>query len=414
MPLPNRRTHVTQDGQHKIIYIKHHSHKTNSPHKRSRSLLSRATFLLALEFLLVWTVIAVIYAGRLQRDSSPVVPAGRLQRDSSPVVPAGRLQRDSSPVVPIGPLGRVYSPVEENHIRPKIPENVELGAGLAESLRILERPDHRDRIEHLIGPTLPGWKFEFSGGECKHTADRNYQADPIRILKPRHVSEDILSKCNVPCRGVSNPEEAEIGKGQMNDACTRNMHFDMENRDFRRNDRNVFDGTPKLHSTIPIQYMDWDYGHFSEQVTDKKYMAAAFISNCGLKRRNNVVSDLQKYGVEVHSFGRCLHNRDEGGKRRKVELLREYKFALAFENSETDDYVTEKFFEALMAGAIPVYLGAPNIKWFWPSSHSVIRVLDYPTTAALADHLLYLDGNRTAFREYLQWKVDGYDDHFKA
>lgn len=34
----------------------------------------------------------------------------------------------------------------------------------------------------------------------------------------------------------------------------------------------------------------------------------------------------------------------------KVDALREYKFSLAFENSNVEDYVTEKFFQALVAG----------------------------------------------------------------
>lgn len=34
----------------------------------------------------------------------------------------------------------------------------------------------------------------------------------------------------------------------------------------------------------------------------------------------------------------------------KVETLKGYKFSLAFENSNEEDYVTEKFFQSLVAG----------------------------------------------------------------
>jgi hypothetical protein len=34
----------------------------------------------------------------------------------------------------------------------------------------------------------------------------------------------------------------------------------------------------------------------------------------------------------------------------KVETLKPYKFSLAFENSNKEDYVTEKFFQSLVAG----------------------------------------------------------------
>ena len=33
-----------------------------------------------------------------------------------------------------------------------------------------------------------------------------------------------------------------------------------------------------------------------------------------------------------------------------MEALKHYKFSLAFENSNEEDYVTEKFFQSLVAG----------------------------------------------------------------
>lgn len=36
----------------------------------------------------------------------------------------------------------------------------------------------------------------------------------------------------------------------------------------------------------------------------------------------------------------------------KVETLKRYKFSLAFENSNEEDYVTEKFFQSLVAGTV--------------------------------------------------------------
>lgn len=39
----------------------------------------------------------------------------------------------------------------------------------------------------------------------------------------------------------------------------------------------------------------------------------------------------------------------------KVETLKRYKFSLAFENSNEEDYVTEKFFQSLVAG-MNIYL----------------------------------------------------------
>jgi hypothetical protein len=45
----------------------------------------------------------------------------------------------------------------------------------------------------------------------------------------------------------------------------------------------------------------------------------------------------------------------------KLATLGRYRFALAFENARFDGYVSEKLFDCLYAGTIPVYLGAPDI-----------------------------------------------------
>ena len=45
----------------------------------------------------------------------------------------------------------------------------------------------------------------------------------------------------------------------------------------------------------------------------------------------------------------------------KREFLKKYKFNLAFENSSSNGYTTEKIFDAWAAGAIPIYWGDPKI-----------------------------------------------------
>ena len=41
-----------------------------------------------------------------------------------------------------------------------------------------------------------------------------------------------------------------------------------------------------------------------------------------------------------------------------------YKFVLAIENTFTESYVTEKLFYALDSGAVPIYFGAPNVRFY--------------------------------------------------
>lgn len=53
----------------------------------------------------------------------------------------------------------------------------------------------------------------------------------------------------------------------------------------------------------------------------------------------------------------------------KTETFRNYKFSVCFENAHSiPGYITEKIFDSLVAGCIPVYWGAPNITDYVPES----------------------------------------------
>jgi len=111
--------------------------------------------------------------------------------------------------------------------------------------------------------------------------------------------------------------------------------------------------------------------------------------------------------LRVDSFGACLKNRRlawDAGRATKLAMIAQYKFTLAFENSITWDYVTEKFFDPLIAGSVPVYLGAPNVAEFAPGEHGYLDVADFAGPRQLADCLLSLDRDSARYATYLRWK----------
>ena len=122
--------------------------------------------------------------------------------------------------------------------------------------------------------------------------------------------------------------------------------------------------------------------------------------------RNDYAWALMQH-LKVDSYGRCLQNRtlehDEGGKT-KMQTMARYRFTLAFENSISQDYVTEKFFDPLIAGSVPIYLGAPNIADFAPGDHCFINVADFPGPAQLAEYLRFLGDCPEEYESYLAWK----------
>jgi alpha(1,3/1,4) fucosyltransferase len=91
----------------------------------------------------------------------------------------------------------------------------------------------------------------------------------------------------------------------------------------------------------------------------------------------------------------------------KFETLKRYHFCLCFENAENRlGYITEKLWDALVAGCIPIYRGAPNIEDYFTKA-CFIHAQDFPSRPALMQHIRTLStASRQAYlkagREFLE------------
>ncbi|KAL4384041.1 hypothetical protein GQ457_15G013860 [Hibiscus cannabinus] len=173
--------------------------------------------------------------------------------------------------------------------------------------------------------------------------------------------------------------------------------------------------TTSLSSDVPVGYFSWAEYDIMAPVMPKteKAHAAAFISNCGARNfRLEALVGLEKANIKIDSYGSCHRNRD--GNVDKVEALKRYKFSLAFENSNEEDYVTEKFFQSLVAGTIPVVVGAPNIEDFAPSRESFLHIKELEDVQSVSKKMKYLAENPVAYNQSLRWKFEGPSDSFKA
>ncbi|XP_041705994.1 4-galactosyl-N-acetylglucosaminide 3-alpha-L-fucosyltransferase 9 [Coregonus clupeaformis] len=117
-------------------------------------------------------------------------------------------------------------------------------------------------------------------------------------------------------------------------------------------------------------------------------------------KRVSVFNELNKH-VKVETFGRHFGKYIED----KGQIVSSCKFYLAFENSIHQDYMTEKLFDTLMLGAVPVVLGPPrqNYEAVVPGD-SFIHVDDFSSQKELADRLLFLDKNDTEYLKYFSWR----------
>ena len=93
-----------------------------------------------------------------------------------------------------------------------------------------------------------------------------------------------------------------------------------------------------------------------------------------------------------------------GPTRANVETLSGYTFALCFENMKLEGWVTERIFDTLAAGTVPVYLGAPDIER-WVPRECFVDMRDFASYEELRAFLHSLSPSqiaacREAGREY--------------
>jgi len=169
--------------------------------------------------------------------------------------------------------------------------------------------------------------------------------------------------------------------------------------------------TYRWDSDVPVAYFGPDTREDLLRAPTPKTASApavAFVSNvfdlCG---RFKYLQELMQT-LPVDSYGLTLPNKklpEDKRRETKLETISAYKFTLAFENSISHDYVTEKFFDPLIVGSVPVYRGAPNISEFAPGEHCYIDAAQFKGPRELAEYLLFVAGNQPEYDAYLAWKT---------
>ncbi|GMT07031.1 hypothetical protein PENTCL1PPCAC_29205, partial [Pristionchus entomophagus] len=140
-------------------------------------------------------------------------------------------------------------------------------------------------------------------------------------------------------------------------------------------------------------------------MSPKKRSVAWFVSHCLTSNRRYQYAKKLGTFIDVDIFGECGSGRKNSEAMRDL-LQNDYKFYLAFENSNCNEYITEKFFEnALRNYIIPIVMGAPKEDYLKIAPpNSFIHVDDYEDVEHLANYLKYLSSNAYAYNEYFAWK----------
>ena len=183
----------------------------------------------------------------------------------------------------------------------------------------------------------------------------------------------------------------------------------------------LFDYRMTYNLDADIVYPYYKYNYLKEfrkpcDIASKKSDICMMISS----NINNIshlayLKELMQY-INIDSYGKLLNNKKTENDTRadaKLKLYATYKFVIAFENSCAEDYVTDQFYDPILAGAVPVYLGAPNIDKFAPASGSYIDSRDFESPKELATFLTNVCQNEALYQTYFEWKENPYLPSFE-
>ena len=155
---------------------------------------------------------------------------------------------------------------------------------------------------------------------------------------------------------------------------------------------------------------------------EREEIESALFNRC----TNNDVVKKDKFCNFIYSNGNTKTGRDEffellskyknvdsGGRHRnnvgyrvnsKLDWIKSYKFTIAFENSSTNGYTTEKIIEAFAAHTIPIYLGDPLIEKEF-NGKAFINCHRYKNFEEVVEKIIEIDNDENLYLEMLKEPV---------
>ncbi|XP_053607869.1 alpha-(1,3)-fucosyltransferase C-like [Plodia interpunctella] len=175
-----------------------------------------------------------------------------------------------------------------------------------------------------------------------------------------------------------------------------------------RDKKNKIIGPNKVMHWMKLEDMEPVSEEFKMSLKTKTKAVAWFVSNCFSRSRRELVArrlgnELAKYSLTVDVYGQCGFLSCPRDNEQKCEdmIKKTYYFYLAFENSFSEDYVTEKILHGLKNNAIPIVYGAANYTRFMPEGiYLNAAELSVETLAMKINELI---NNPEKYVEYFKW-----------
>ena len=113
-----------------------------------------------------------------------------------------------------------------------------------------------------------------------------------------------------------------------------------------------------------------------------------------VQNRIDAYNSLSKY-EQVDGFGTVF---GEHCNSNKLDILKDYRFNICFENSISNGYITEKLLQAKIAGCIPIYYGDDSVKFDF-NEKCFIDSRKFNDNKELTKYIAELDNNADKFDE---------------
>lgn len=153
-----------------------------------------------------------------------------------------------------------------------------------------------------------------------------------------------------------------------------------------------------FYTQTPIDLIKGSEYNPEQVLAEKSKFCNFVVSNPRCPTRNKAFKLLNRR-KRVDSGGKLFNNL---GYRvaDKIDFLRQYKFTLAFENSSSSGYTTEKLLEPMVANSLPIYWGNPDVAQDF-NTDSFIVAERFPSLNALFDYIIEVDRDDTLYLNHL-------------
>jgi len=265
-----------------------------------------------------------------------------------------------------------------------------------------------------------------SSGPGHTNSSHMYAGTVQRVAHPAHVQKATAAQINI----MVQPESLKNTNGGKPMRPEANVDWLASHR------RDEF----AHNSWIPYSYVNADDHHFrirGKSHEERRTSIPVFIRNCDPASvhsdRARRITELGRH-VEIEQFGRC----DLAGTRRtKLEdaypectslprrsamwdaqkecVFFHSMFALVVENTFEENYLTEKIYQPLKMGTVPIVMGNSSIYWrHLPDPLSAVFLDDFDSYETAARYLHTLANNSTSWEKHRAWKENALSEGFST